>query len=92
MRAAARQRRGSSDLGARDFRSCGAALTRPSGTLSHPAGGRGGTQPPPPRLPDCLLPTAHCPLPNPHFIVGIENSAPSLMPEGQRDVTVLVFV
>jgi hypothetical protein len=27
-----------------------------------------------------------------HFIVGIENSAPSLVPLGQRDVTVLVFV
>jgi hypothetical protein len=28
----------------------------------------------------------------PHFIVGMENSAPSLMPEGQREVTVLVLV
>ena len=27
-----------------------------------------------------------------HFIVGMTNSAPSLMPDGQRDVTVLVFV
>jgi hypothetical protein len=27
-----------------------------------------------------------------YFMVGIENSAPSLVPEGQRDVTVLVFV
>ncbi len=27
-----------------------------------------------------------------HFIVGITNSAPSLVPEGQRDVTVLVLV
>ena len=27
-----------------------------------------------------------------HFIVGIENSAPSLTPEGQRAVTVLVLV
>jgi hypothetical protein len=27
-----------------------------------------------------------------HFIVGIENSAPSLMPEGQREVMVLVRV
>jgi hypothetical protein len=28
----------------------------------------------------------------PHFIVGMTNSAPSLVPEGQRDVTVLVCV
>ena len=28
----------------------------------------------------------------PQFIVGIENSAPSLTPEGQRAVTVLVLV
>src|SRR6266702_4591642 len=28
----------------------------------------------------------------PHFMVGMTNSAPSLMPEGQRDVTVLVLV
>jgi hypothetical protein len=28
----------------------------------------------------------------PQFIVGIENSAPSLTPEGQREVTVLVLV
>jgi hypothetical protein len=27
-----------------------------------------------------------------HFIVGIENSAPSLTPDGQREVTVLVLV
>ena len=27
-----------------------------------------------------------------HFIVGMTNSAPSLMPEGQREVTVLVLV
>jgi hypothetical protein len=27
-----------------------------------------------------------------HLIVGMTNSAPSLVPEGQRDVTVLVFV
>jgi hypothetical protein len=27
-----------------------------------------------------------------YFIVGMENSAPSLMPDGQRDVTVLVLV
>jgi hypothetical protein len=27
-----------------------------------------------------------------HRIVGIENSAPSLMPVGQREVTVFVFV
>ena len=27
-----------------------------------------------------------------HFIVGITNSAPSLVPVGQRDVTVLVLV
>jgi hypothetical protein len=26
------------------------------------------------------------------FIVGMTNSAPSLMPDGQREVTVLVFV
>ena len=26
------------------------------------------------------------------FIVGIENSAPSLTPDGQREVTVLVLV
>jgi Spy/CpxP family protein refolding chaperone len=30
--------------------------------------------------------------PTPHFIVGMTNSAPSLMPEGQREVTVFVFV
>ncbi len=28
----------------------------------------------------------------PYFIVGMENSAPSLMPDGQRCVTVLVLV
>ena len=28
----------------------------------------------------------------PHFIVGMTNSAPSLVPEGQRAVTVLVLV
>src|SRR3989442_4911239 len=27
-----------------------------------------------------------------HFIVGMTHSAPSLMPEGQREVTVLVLV
>ncbi|PSO15271.1 hypothetical protein C7G42_28160 [Bradyrhizobium sp. MOS003] len=27
-----------------------------------------------------------------HFISGIENSAPSLTPDGQREVTVLVLV
>jgi hypothetical protein len=27
-----------------------------------------------------------------YFIVGIENSAPSLTPDGQREVTVLVLV
>ena len=27
-----------------------------------------------------------------HFIVGMTNSAPSLVPEGQREVTVLVLV
>lgn len=27
-----------------------------------------------------------------HFIVGMANSAPSLMPLGQREVTVLVLV
>jgi hypothetical protein len=27
-----------------------------------------------------------------YFIVGMTNSAPSLTPEGQREVTVLVFV
>jgi hypothetical protein len=27
-----------------------------------------------------------------HFIVGIVNSAPSLVPDGQREVTVLVLV
>ena len=36
------------------------------------------------------------PGPGPAFgdycIVGMENSAPSLMPEGQRDVTVFVLV
>ena len=31
------------------------------------------------------------PLP-PHFIVGMTNSAPSLVPLGQREVTVLVLV
>jgi len=29
---------------------------------------------------------------SPHFIVGMTNSAPSLTPEGQREVTVLVLV
>ena len=32
------------------------------------------------------------PAPTRYFIVGIENSAPSLTPDGQREVTVLVLV
>ncbi len=32
------------------------------------------------------------PAPETHFIVGIENSAPSFVPLGQREVTVFVFV
>jgi hypothetical protein len=30
--------------------------------------------------------------PHAHFIVGMTNSAPSLVPDGQREVTVLVLV
>ena len=61
----AARRRGSRDLGARGFRSCGAALTRPSGTLSHPAGGRGEMLPPQhaTRHSDVLLLTAKCSMP-----------------------------
>lgn len=34
----------------------------------------------------------YCTPDTPYFMVGIENSAPSLTPEGQREVTVLVRV
>jgi hypothetical protein len=59
-------------------------MTRGGGSEEE-RGGR-GTPSPRPTAPA----TAYCR--PPHFIVGIENSAPPLMPEGHREVTVFVFV
>jgi hypothetical protein len=47
--------------------------------------------------PDCSTPSAaalasRAAMPQGQFIVGMTKLAPSLMPEGQREVTVLVLV
>lgn len=68
----------------------GSACARPAGGLDAGA----------PRLPSIRVRPCHRPTgrwlglrpTGAHFIVGIENSAPSFRPDGQREVTVLVRV
>jgi hypothetical protein len=42
--------------------------------------------------PGTLAPPGTFPLGSPHRMVGMTNSAPSLTPDGQREVTVFVLV